>query len=110
MESLLDIVKQISLSFSTVVSSDTDINIQDERTRSNDSMLNGGANRNANLRADRLFTESELPYMIDGDRINGISVKLYGAEPNLEWTTAMKFLLTDAKWLLVFCSSKLSLQ
>ncbi|CCH61466.1 hypothetical protein TBLA_0E04110 [Henningerozyma blattae CBS 6284] len=50
----------------------------------------------------------ELPYPMYKDTINGISVKLYGSKPNLEWTTAMKFLLTNAKWLLVYSSSRLS--
>lgn len=54
------------------------------------------------------LNEYELPYVIDNDLINGISVKLYGGEPNLEWTTAMKFLLTNTKWLLAYSSSKLS--
>ncbi|CCD25059.1 beclin 1 NDAI_0E02420 [Naumovozyma dairenensis CBS 421] len=50
----------------------------------------------------------ELPYIMHKDKINAISVKLYGAEPNLPWTTAMKFFLTNVKWLLAFSSSKLA--
>lgn len=51
--------------------------------------------------------ELELPYVMHKDKINGISVKLFGGRPNIEWTTAMKFLLTNAKWLLAFSSSRL---
>lgn len=49
----------------------------------------------------------ELPYHMHRDNINGISVKLYGGKPTLDWTTAMKFVLTNAKWLLVYCSTRL---
>lgn len=49
----------------------------------------------------------ELPYFMSNGKINNISVKLFGGEPNLKWTTAMKFLLTNVKWLLVFSSSRL---
>lgn len=42
----------------------------------------------------------ELPYPIFDGKINSLSVTLYGKEPDIKWTTAMKFLLTDLKWLL----------
>ncbi|AMD19611.1 HCL540Cp [Eremothecium sinecaudum] len=48
--------------------------------------------------------DMELPYPMSRDKINSISVKLMGSEPTLEWTTACKFLLTNAKWLLAFSS------
>ncbi|CAR28742.1 ZYRO0F10978p [Zygosaccharomyces rouxii] len=49
----------------------------------------------------------DLPYLMHKDKINGNSVKLFGAKPGIEWTIAMKFLLTNAKWLLAFSSSRL---
>lgn len=49
----------------------------------------------------------DLPYLMHKDKINGNSVKLFGAKPGMEWTIAMKFLLTNAKWLLAFSSSRL---
>lgn len=49
----------------------------------------------------------DLPYLMNKDKISGNSVKLFGAKPNMEWTIAMKFLLTNAKWLLAFSSSRL---
>ncbi|CCK71565.1 beclin 1 KNAG_0H01510 [Huiozyma naganishii CBS 8797] len=51
----------------------------------------------------------ELPYSIVKDSINNLTVKLFGNEPTLKWTTAMKFLLTNVKWLLAFSSSRLNL-
>ncbi|SCU89456.1 LAFA_0E18184g1_1 [Lachancea sp. 'fantastica'] len=48
--------------------------------------------------------EIELPYTMHGDKINGMAIKLYGNKPGPEWTTACKFLLTNAKWLLAFSS------
>lgn len=50
----------------------------------------------------------ELPYIMHKDKINGESVKLFGGKPTIEWTTAMKCLLTNAKWLLAFSSSRLA--
>ncbi|EDO15523.1 hypothetical protein Kpol_479p11 [Vanderwaltozyma polyspora DSM 70294] len=52
--------------------------------------------------------EIELPYEMIKDKINNISVKLFGSKPNLEWTTAMKLVLTNIKWLLAYSSSRLS--
>ncbi|AET41582.1 beclin 1 Ecym_8304 [Eremothecium cymbalariae DBVPG len=46
----------------------------------------------------------ELPYIMHRDKINNISIKLMGSDPTVEWTTACKFLLTNAKWLLAFSS------
>lgn len=51
--------------------------------------------------------EIELPYVMHKDKINGISVKLFGGRPGMDWTTAMKFLLTNTKWLFAFSSSQL---
>lgn len=50
----------------------------------------------------------ELPYVMNSDRINGMPIKLYGSEPTIEWTTAMKFVLTNAKWILAYVSSHLN--
>ena len=55
-----------------------------------------------------LLDVPELPYIMIRGKINGISLKLYGGSPNLEWTTAMKFLLTNVKWLLACSTSKLT--
>ena len=55
-----------------------------------------------------LLDVPELPYIMVRGKINGISLKLYGGSPNLEWTTAMKFLLTNVKWLLACSTSKLT--
>lgn len=65
-------------------------------------------NANANENDDEGTYDVELPYVMHKDKINGISVKLFGGKPTLEWTTAMKFLLTNAKWLLAFSSSRLA--
>ncbi|SCU93699.1 LAME_0F04698g1_1 [Lachancea meyersii CBS 8951] len=48
--------------------------------------------------------EIELPYTMHGDKINGMAIRLCGNKPGPEWTTACKFLLTNAKWLLAFSS------
>lgn len=58
--------------------------------------------------ADRGADELELPYEMHGHKINGISIKLFGNKPNIEWTTACKFLLTNCKWLLAFSSSMMT--
>lgn len=49
-----------------------------------------------------------LPYGIYDGKIDSMSVFLYGKEPDIKWTTAMKFLLTDIKWLLLLSTSNLS--
>lgn len=49
-----------------------------------------------------------LPYNIFDGKINSISVFLYGKEPDIKWTTAMKFLLTDIKWILLLSTNNLS--
>ena len=49
----------------------------------------------------------ELPYDMTQGNINGISIKLYGSEPTIQWTTAMKCLLTNIKWLLAYSSAHL---
>ncbi|SMN22166.1 similar to Saccharomyces cerevisiae YPL120W VPS30 Subunit of phosphatidylinositol (PtdIns) 3-kinase complexes I and II [Maudiozyma saulgeensis] len=49
----------------------------------------------------------ELPYEMSQGNINGISIKLYGSEPTIQWTTGMKCLLTNVKWLLAYSSAHL---
>lgn len=49
----------------------------------------------------------ELPYDMTQGNVNGISIKLYGSEPTIQWTTAMKCLLTNIKWLLAYSSAHL---
>lgn len=66
------------------------------------------AGPNGNDNEGEAIYDVELPYIMHKDKINGISVKLFGGKPTLEWTTAMKFLLTNAKWLLAFSSSRLA--
>ncbi|SCU82821.1 LADA_0C08152g1_1 [Lachancea dasiensis] len=53
--------------------------------------------------------EIELPYAMVAEKINGMPIKLGGNKPNSEWTTACKFLLTNAKWLLAFSSTMISI-
>lgn len=68
-------------------------------------------NPNSAINAEGGGAESpdiELPYVMHKDKINGASVKLFGGKPTIEWTTAMKCLLTNAKWLLAFSSSRVS--
>ncbi|SCV05752.1 LANO_0H14400g1_1 [Lachancea nothofagi CBS 11611] len=52
--------------------------------------------------------EIELPYTMEAEKINGLSIKLSANKPGQEWTTACKFLLTNAKWLLAFSSSMIT--
>lgn len=52
-------------------------------------------------------TICDLPYPIFDKKINSLSVALYGKEPDIKWTTAMKFLLTDLKWLLLLSTKNL---
>ncbi|KAL3232226.1 hypothetical protein RNJ44_04142 [Nakaseomyces bracarensis] len=106
LESILQVLEQVSRGLSDIdsrrVSADQtyeSVNNGENVTRRSVSARSTNSNH---------VNEYELPYTIDNDLINGITVKLYGAEPNLEWTTAMKFLLTNAKWLLAYSSSKLS--
>jgi len=49
----------------------------------------------------------ELPYDMLQGNVNGISIKLYGSEPTIQWTTGMKCLLTNVKWLLAYSSAHL---
>ncbi|ODV92798.1 hypothetical protein CANCADRAFT_93555 [Tortispora caseinolytica NRRL Y-17796] len=46
-----------------------------------------------------------IPYKIDREYINGLSIKLSVNSSNGEWTTACKYLLTDSKWVLAYSSS-----
>ena len=48
---------------------------------------------------DRAFTR--LPYQIVGDKIGNLSIKLSGQEE--AWTKALKYMLTNLKWLLAWC-------
>ncbi|CAI4053194.1 beclin 1 SKDI_16G1550 [Saccharomyces kudriavzevii IFO 1802] len=98
LETTLEIIIQItqqlstiasSLSSRTMTASQDGNSINDDHTDNDTSIL-------------------ELPYIMSKDKINGLSVKLHGSNPNLEWTTAMKFLLTNVKWLLAFSSNLLS--
>lgn len=52
--------------------------------------------------------EIELPYTMQGDKINGVPIKLCGNNPGPDWTVACKFLLTNSKWLLAFSSSAIN--
>lgn len=53
-------------------------------------------------------TGMELPYAMTGGTINDIPMRLYGAEPSIQWTTAMKCLLTNVKWVLAYSSVHLT--
>lgn len=95
--SIIDIIKQITTAIVNPAST------QDTSTSTGIELdpvdsINAGLNSN---------TGQVLPYDMINGNINGISLKLYGAEPNLQWTTGMKFLLTNVKWLLVYSSSRL---
>ena len=53
-------------------------------------------------------TGMELPYHMSGGTVNDIPVRLHGSEPSIQWTTAMKCLLTNVKWLLAYSSVHLT--
>ena len=93
MESLLDVI-QIMATWLARTSSET----REEGSNNANSAQSGG---------DDGF-DIELPYIMHKDQINGVSIKLFGGKPTIEWTTAMKCLLTNAKWLLAFSSSRLA--
>ena len=47
-----------------------------------------------------------VPYKIEGDKIAGYSIRTGfggGRESKAKWTKALKYLLTDLKWLLAWC-------
>jgi len=44
------------------------------------------------------------PYAISQDSINGISIKM--SKEDLQWTRALKFLLTNVKWLVAWVSTR----
>lgn len=90
MESLLTVVRQMAIWLSR-----------------SGSQRHGSTYANASEIEEPNEEEIELPYVMHKDKINGISVKLFGGKPNIEWTTAMKFLLTNTKWLFAFSSTKL---
>lgn len=71
------------------------------------SKSHGSSEANSQSPAESIDDGIDLPYLMHKDKINGNSVKLFGAKPGIEWTIAMKFLLTNAKWLLAFSSSRL---
>ncbi|KOG96196.1 beclin 1 [Saccharomyces eubayanus] len=99
LETILEIIIQMTQQLSTIASSfssQTRLSNQDASSLN----INGNTNNDASI--------LELPYMMNKEKINGLSVKLHGSNPNLEWTTAMKFLLTNIKWLLAFSSNLLS--
>lgn len=99
LETILEIIIQMTQQLSTIASSfssQTRLSNQDSSSLNN----NGNTNNDPSI--------LELPYMMNKEKINGLSVKLHGSNPNLEWTTAMKFLLTNIKWLLAFSSNLLS--
>ena len=56
-------------------------------------------------RADRTI---RVPYKIEGDKIGGLPVTLQFNSDD-KWTQAMKFLLTDVKWIVTFVESKFRL-
>ncbi|CAI4758019.1 AMM_1a_G0054460.mRNA.1.CDS.1 [Saccharomyces cerevisiae] len=99
LETTLEIISEITRQLSTIASS---YSSQTLATSQDESSMN-----NAND-VENSTSILELPYIMNKDKINGLSVKLHGSSPNLEWTTAMKFLLTNVKWLLAFSSNLLS--
>ncbi|CCF59692.1 hypothetical protein KAFR_0H02830 [Kazachstania africana CBS 2517] len=94
LECILDIIQQVALSV-TKPTNDPDNQSNHNSTSVFDSNLDNTDNQ-------------ALPYVMFRGKINGLPVKLFSGEPNLQWTTAMKFLLTNVKWLLAFSSSKLT--
>ena len=46
----------------------------------------------------------ELPYAIEGDVVGGFSIKLQSAafRRDAHWTKALKYMLTDLKWCLMW--------
>ena len=108
LESLLEIIQQMAISISTGprrTSTHEEIPLNVVTSHQTRKSLTDNENENRDL--VNSANEIELPYIMHKDKINGISVKLFGADPNLEWTTAMKFLLTNVKWLLAYSSSQL---
>ena len=64
-------------------------------------------NNNNNNNNNNSNNGKELPYDMLQGNVNGISIKLYGSEPTIQWTTGMKCLLTNVKWLLAYSSAHL---
>lgn len=48
----------------------------------------------------------KLPYVIDQDKIGGCSIRLSMNTSNESWTTACKYVLTNAKWILAYASTR----
>lgn len=119
LESLLDIVQQLSqYILNPVQNSIFTANYTQDRNNSDIATTNNIKNRLSNgskyvQRSSLIKTNvnnttiDELPYPIFDGKINSLSVTLYGKEPDIKWTTAMKFLLTDLKWLLLLSTKNL---
>eukprot|EP01027_Heterolobosea_sp_BB2_P006317 GEZU01009561.1.p1 GENE.GEZU01009561.1~~GEZU01009561.1.p1 ORF type:complete len:104 (-),score=16.53 GEZU01009561.1:21-332(-) len=45
----------------------------------------------------------KLPYPIVGDKVGGITIKYQGSSED-KWTKALKYMLTDLKWILTWCA------
>jgi beclin 1 len=56
------------------------------------------------LQAERARTQEPVPYDIQDDKIGGLTIKLAANEPD-QWTRALKFVLTNLKWLVGALSS-----
>ena len=46
-----------------------------------------------------------LPYQIDGEKIGELSIR-YTQNNDQNWTKALKYMLTNLKWLLAWCSKQ----
>lgn len=55
---------------------------------------------------ESLDSSLKLPYVIDGDKIGGSSIRLSINASNESWTNACKYVLTNAKWILAFASTR----
>ncbi|KAK5778723.1 beclin 1 PWA37_000658 [Arxiozyma heterogenica] len=121
LESLLDIVQQLSqYILNPVQNSIFTANNTQDRNNSESATTNNIENRLSNeskyVQRSSLTktnvnntTIDELPYPIFDGKINSLSVTLYGKEPDIKWTTAMKFLLTNLKWLLLLSTKNLDI-
>lgn len=50
----------------------------------------------------------DLSYIIDKDKIHNISIKLQFNQGDLKWTKALKYMLTNLKLLLAWCSKRVA--
>ncbi|CAL9729949.1 vacuolar protein sorting-associated protein 30 [Monosporozyma unispora] len=129
LESLLDITQQLAQNIlnskrnSITTGNDNNINNSlNERLPRNTNQVNPDdttdsvnnhntisfINNNNSRNHGNINTLEGLPYNIFRGKINSLSVFLYGKEPDTKWTTAMKFLLTDIKWLLLLSTNNLA--